>query len=338
MNSPIELTYPQKAAAILVAMGKERASQLLKFFKNEELRKLIDAAHTLQTIPQPDLEDLVQEFESEFAVGSGLLDSADTMNSIVSEAFTPEEFSELLNPSVANIEPTASEEIPVWEAMAEIESNEIAEFIDNEHPQTIAVILSNLPPQKAADVIALIDRETRKLVLTRMLSLGPTVPAALEIVEGSLREHFLANSNQSGSEEGRARVASLLNELDKPSMEEVMDDLSDDADPDNIAAVKSLLFRFEDIVQLDKASRSAIFDTVSAEVVTTALRDIDDELKEAVLEALGQRTRRMIESELSSASNVKQDVVANARREIAALAIRLAGEGRVTLPAAQEAA
>ena len=85
------LTKPQRAAAVLVAMGKSRASQLLKFFKSEELRIMIDAAHTLKTIPQPDLEELVKEFEAEFTVGAGLMDSAEAMQKILGEALSEEE-------------------------------------------------------------------------------------------------------------------------------------------------------------------------------------------------------------------------------------------------------
>src|SRR5690606_21963287 len=87
----LTLTRPQKAAAILVAMGKPSASRLLKFFKQEELKSLIEGARMLRTIPQADLERIVAEFEAEFTEGAGLIDSADQMDRILNESLSPEE-------------------------------------------------------------------------------------------------------------------------------------------------------------------------------------------------------------------------------------------------------
>ena len=91
MTTLMTLTRPQKAAAILVAMGKPSASRLLKFFKQEELKALIEGARLLRTIPQGDLERIVAEFEAEFTEGAGLLDSADRMDTILNESLSPEE-------------------------------------------------------------------------------------------------------------------------------------------------------------------------------------------------------------------------------------------------------
>lgn len=334
MEPPVVMTNIQKAATILVAMGKERASKLLKHFKNDELRRLIEAARSLPPISQPQLEDLVERFEDEFSAGTGLMDSSDAIKSIISETFTPEEFSALIEPKISVGAETDGP--PVWEAVEKVEAAELAEFIGEEHPQTCAVVLSKLSSRKAADIVASFDREKRKSVLKRMLALGEPVPAALAIVERHLRDQFVEGANQAGLSEGRVRVANVLNELDKENMEEVFDDLANDTDPDNIAAVKSLLFRFDDIVALDSAARSTIFDGIATDMVVTALRGAEGELSEAVLGSLGQRTRRMIESELSNEVNVKADAVAAARREIAATAIRLASEGRITLPSAEQ--
>ena len=96
MSTALSLTRPQKAAAMLVAMGKPSASRLLKFFKQEELRALIDAAKMLRTIPQSELEKIVAEFEAEFTEGAGLLDSADKMETMLNESLSREEMDALM--------------------------------------------------------------------------------------------------------------------------------------------------------------------------------------------------------------------------------------------------
>jgi flagellar motor switch protein FliG len=112
------LTQSQKAAAILVAMGKPAAGRLLKFFKQEELKALLDAARKLRTIPQNELEKIVAEFETEFAEGAGLLDSGDQMDTILNESLPPEEFDAL----VGRKRPGRVEEPPsVWPKLEKLE-------------------------------------------------------------------------------------------------------------------------------------------------------------------------------------------------------------------------
>ena len=139
----LTLTRPQKAAAILVALGKPAAGRLLKFFKQEELRELMDGARSLRTIPQGELERIVAEFESEFAEGAGLLDSADTMDTIFNETLSPEEMTALMNNSPAG-GPAAEEIEPVWPLLEDVEAERVGVFLMNEHPQAAAYALTNL--------------------------------------------------------------------------------------------------------------------------------------------------------------------------------------------------
>ena len=96
MSTAADMTRTQKAAAILVAMGKPSASKLLKFFKQEELKALVEGARLLRTINQADLEKIVAEFEAEFTEGAGLLDSGDRMDTILNESLSPEEMNALM--------------------------------------------------------------------------------------------------------------------------------------------------------------------------------------------------------------------------------------------------
>ena len=105
MSTAATMTRAQKAAAILVAMGKPSASRLLKFFKQEELKALIEGARLLRTIAQSDLEKIVAEFEAEFTEGAGLLDSADQMDTILNESLSPEEMSALMGEKPAAAAP-----------------------------------------------------------------------------------------------------------------------------------------------------------------------------------------------------------------------------------------
>lgn len=325
------LTKPQRAAAVLVAMGKGRASQLLKFFKSEELRVMIDAAHTLKNIPQPDLEELVKEFESEFTIGAGLMDSAESMEKILSEALTDEEMYAItgMNSDPGPAEPALS----VWEMLPKVDIDELNAFFSNESPQLCAVVLSRLDSRTAAKLIENLEPGLRKATVARLISSKPVPDNVIQSVEKRLDEAFKLTDTSSGSGEGVTRLAEILNEMKKDVSDDLLEQLTPVVGEKKVEGVKSRLFRFEDLPNISKEARTLLCDGLSTEVLTLALREADEDLKETVLSSISQRTRRMIESELS-AGKARQTDIEQARKSIAALALRMAAEGRIELQTA----
>jgi flagellar motor switch protein FliG len=335
MSTTVPLSKVQKAATILVALGKPRASQLLKYFKDDEKRALIQAAKSLTAIEQSDLDKLVKEFEAEFTRGAGLIDSSEIMEEILTEALTPEEVQTLSNPAPAPSPPPAPPS--AWDMLENADPAKIVAFLGSENLQAGAFVLSRLPSEKSASVIAGLDRTARAAILTRMISMGAVLPAAVEILEKRLREVFGAGE-KADSGAGQAQVASILNQLDKKATEEVMSDLSTSIESGRVSAVRSMLFRFEDIVRLDDSARAAVFDQVPANVLTLALRDAAPEILETALSAIGQRTRRMIENDLKTPGGAKTRDIMDAQRKIVAMIMRLSTEGRIALPSTDLAA
>ncbi len=336
MEQEGRLSKAQKAAAILVAMGKPSAGRLLRFFKHEELKALIAAARELRTIPQSQLESIVAEFEEEFTEGAGLLDSGDQMDTLLNESLTPEEISALMGwgkPALIG----GDEMQPVWPELENMPPERLGGLLKDEHPQTIAMVFTNLGSDAAAKALLTFDKGARTEIVKRMLTIRTVQPAARKLVENQLRERISARKNGPDASAGQERVAGLLNSLDKDQLDELMADLEASGAP-GIEEVKARLFSFEDIVQLDQKSRVALFDGLSTELVTLALRDADPDLVEAALSAIGARSRRMIEAELSSEAAANADEVAKARKRIASTAIGLAATGIIELPTMQSAA
>jgi flagellar motor switch protein FliG len=329
MTQMLNLTKTQKAAAILVAMGKPAAGRLLKFFKQDELKALIEGARMLTTIPQDELERIVAEFEAEFAEGAGLLDSADKMDTILNESFSPEEVSvikgETAPPKTDGIAPS------VWQAVETLEPALLGEFLGGEHPQTVALILCNMKPQSAANALMTLAKPVRGEVVKRMLSMTKVPERARRLVEDQIRTRVLSDTSSRDNSAGQVRVASVLNELEKEQLDEVIGDMRSVGTRD-IEAVQARLFSFEDIVKLGQKARVTLFDGLATDVVTLSLRHCEGELREAVLSAIGARARRMIESELSmEAAGIPPADITRARRTIASTALRLASEGLLEL-------
>ena len=267
MTTALTLTRPQKAAAILVAMGKPSASRLLKFFKQEELKALIEAARLLRSIPQADLERIVAEFEGEFTEGAGLLDSADKMDTILSKSLSPEEVSAIMNgrpEEVANDAP-----IDIWPEVEKLEPQRLGAFLSGEHPQTSAMVLAKLSSQTAANVLLTLDKPLRSEIMKRMVTMSSAPPTATKIIETQLRNRLLDSSAAKDTSAGKARVAGVLNEMDKSQSDEVMQDLEAVGTPD-LAGVKARIFSFDDIPLLTQKARVLIFDGLSTELLTMA--------------------------------------------------------------------
>lgn len=336
MSQVATLTRAQKAAAILVAMGKPSASRLLKFFKQEELKALIEGARLLRTIPQSDLEKIVAEFEAEFTEGAGLLDSADKMDTILNESLSPEEVSALMGDEPVVVK--AEGPPPVWPQLEKLEPMRLGAFLAGEHPQTAAMVLSKLAPSASANVLLTLDKPVRGDIIKRMMTMTSIPDTAIRIVENQIRTRVLVDSGGKDISAGQARVANVLNELDKTQLDEMMKDL-EEAGTGDLDGVRARLFAFEDIELLTQKARVALLDGISSEIVTLALRGVPTGLAESILSAISQRSRRMVESELNSgAEGIPVDDIMRARKTIATTAIRMAGEGAFSLPFVQDAA
>lgn len=335
MTTTLTLTRPQKAAAILVAMGKPSASRLLKFFKQGELKALIEGARLLRTIPQGDLERIVAEFEDEFTEGAGLLDSADQMDTILNESLSPEEMSAIMSGKKAEAEQVASPSI--WPDIEKLEPARLGTFLAGEHAQTSAMVLSKLSPPMAASVLLMLDKPQRGEIVKRMVTMAKIPEAAARIVEGQLRGRVLDKGSTKDTSAGQVVVANMLNELDKSQLDEVIQDLEAVETPD-LDGVKARIFSFDDIPLLTQKARVLVFDGLSTEVVTLALRGTPPDLLEAVLSSIGARSRRMIEAEIGQGSEgIALVDIMGARKTIASLTVRLAREGAFALPSAQDA-
>ncbi|MDX8530373.1 flagellar motor switch protein FliG [Mesorhizobium sp. VK25A] len=335
MTTALALTRPQKAAAILVAMGKPAASRLLKFFKQDELKALIEGARLLRTIPQADLERIVAEFEAEFTEGAGLLDSADRMDTILNESLSPEEMSAIMGEK--KFEPVLEGPPPIWPDLEKLEPSRLGSFLAGEHPQTSAMVLSKLASQTAANVLLTMEKPMRSQIIKRMVTMANIPDAASRIVENQLRVSVLSQKASRDTTAGQERVASVLNEMEKPELDELMQDLEEVGTPD-LAGVRSRLFAFDDLPLLPQKARVLLFDGLSTELVTLALRGASPELAESALSAIGARSRRMIESELGQGSEgiALADIMA-ARKSVSVAAIRLSREGAFELPSMQTA-
>lgn len=320
-----ELSPPEKAAAVLLAMGKPVAGKLLKFFEQSELQVIIDKAQKLRPIPPQELEELVTEFEELFSEGTGLMDNAKVMESILEEGLTPDEVDGLLGRQTEFQAITQT----IWDELNEADPDRVYRFLENEHPQTVAYILSMLPSSFAGKTLMKMPEDKRVDIVHRAVNMKDINPRVAEIIEQKVRE-LVDEINAEKNATGSVKVADIMNELDKPVVESLLGAL-ESRSADTAKKVKPRIFLFDDLLLMSQQSRVTLFNDINDDVITLALRGTSPEMQEAVLSAIGARQRRMIESELVNGDLGKPAEVAVARRSITQEAIRLAGEDKLRL-------
>lgn len=332
-----ELTASEKAAAVLLAMGKPVAGKLLKFFEYEELQEIIKNAQKLRSIKPQELVELVNEFEELFSEGTGLMDNAKAMEGILEEGLTPDEVDGLLG----RRKQFESYETTVWDRLQDLDPDRVGQFLQSEHPQTAAYIISMLPTGFASKTLMVLPEPSRVDIVRRAVDLKNVNPRAGEIIEARVRE-LVHDMEAEKASTGSVKVAEIMNELSKPDVENLLDAL-ETVSKSAVAKVRPRIFLFDDIAVMPQRSRVTLFNDISGDIITTALRGADEGLREAVLSAIGARQRRMIESDLASGDGgASTREIAVARRTVSQEAIRLAGLDQLTLrdaePAATEAA
>ncbi|MBD8553475.1 flagellar motor switch protein FliG [Rhizobium sp. CFBP 8762] len=326
------LSQTDKAAAVLLAMGKNVAGKLLKFFTQEELQSIIASAQSLRSIPPHELEDLVAEFEDLFTEGAGLMDNAKAMESILEEGLTPDEVDGLLGRRTT----FQAYEANIWDRLQDSDPVAVSQFLLKEHPQTIAYVLSMMPSSFSAKVLLQLPETQHADIINRTVNMKNVSPKAADIIETRIVE-MLKELDAERNSGGSVKVAEMMNELDKTQVESLLASL-ETISVESAKRVRPKIFLFDDILHMPQRSRVALFNDVSGDILTMALRTTGPEVREAILSSIGARQRRMIESDLVAGdAGINPRDISIARRSITQEAIRLAASGQIELREKQPA-
>ncbi|MCL6229437.1 flagellar motor switch protein FliG [Bartonella bilalgolemii] len=320
------LSGQQKVAALLVALGKPAAARLLKHFTPDDLRRLSGQAHTLPNISLADFEILVRQFEDAFAEGVSFSEAGAKFDNLIQETLPEDEAALIFDPSKA---PTLPQE-SIWDIIKKLNIDVLQKHLAQEHPQVVSYIISRVPSETAAKILMAQPMSMRSNLTRRRLHLRAVSPEIETLLDQALRPALLKN-NDEGDKAHHNQVAVIFNELDKEDIDEMLANL-DNLNPEDIEKIKAKLFVFEDIPRLTERARLLLFDGIAADTIITALRGAKDLMRELILNSLSQRTRRMVETELSTENeSIQQEAIINARRSIAQTAIKLSEQGTINL-------
>ena len=319
-----KLSSVEKVATVLMTMSQDAAGRVMRHFEPSDLRTVTHAMAELRPVSVAQVETLVEEFLEAFGIGTNLVGDSATVQKMLAGILPPDQIADIIAEMEGRVNQT------IWDRISSVSEGSLVPYLLNEHPQTVALILSKVHPATAAKLMGEFPKDLRDGVARRMLSTKAVVDDGLRIVEKAMHEDFMVNLALGQGGDSHARMADIINKMDREQMEGVLDGLSH-SHPKSAEILRSLLFTFDDIVKLPPKSLTVLFDAVDNVDLVMALKGTDDRFRNQVLGSLAARTRRMVEQELSAGAPATQREVNEARRKVTDLALAMGQRGEIDL-------
>jgi flagellar motor switch protein FliG len=321
-----ELTGTQKSAILMMLVGEDEATEILKNLSPREVQHLGASMYSVQGLDQDTVNLVLDEFLAIIKEQTSLgLGAGNYIRNVMTKALGDERAQSVLS----RITPTSTErpiEILDW-----MDARSISELILDEHPQIIALIISYLDHGQASDVLAQLPEEAQADVITRVATLQTVQPEALRELEIVMQRKFQANTSLRASQVGGVPAAAkIMNFLTQDIEARIMSALKDN-DEDLMIAIQESMFVFDNLIMSDDKSMQIIIRSVDNEDLVLALKGADEPLSEKILSCMSTRAAANIKDELEALGPVRLTEVQEAQKRIINVARRLSDEGSIVL-------
>ena len=319
----------QEAAVLLTALPEEEAAAVLSRLDPKQVEDVSIEIARLKGVKSDELERVILKFaESNPLVGSdsGGLDLAKTL---VQKAL-----GQNASTAIDNIRQTI-EAVP-FSFLRSVDNQNILTYIIDEHPQTIALVLSHLPANASAEILAGLPPDTQLSVVQRIANMGQTNPDVIKEVEEGLERRMASIMSQSFENAGGVgAVAEVLNVSDRSTERTLLESLSQE-DPDLVEEIRRLMFVFEDIGKFGDKEIQAILKNVETSQWALAIKGASEDLREKIFNNLSQRAGDMLREEMEFMGAVKLSAVEGKQQEIVDVVRRLEDAGEIEINASGE--
>lgn len=313
-----KLNGRQKAAALLIALGSDLSSSVLKHLREHDIDRVTVEVFGMERIAQEVssdvLEECLEQARAQGYVSSGGVEYAKDM---LTNALGPHRATEILERLVS------SWRSQPFDFVRMTDPAQLVGFIQEERPQTIALVLSHLPPSLAASILARLDRELQAEVALRIASMDRTTPEAIEQVERSLRKRLSSVLSQDYSSVGGVEfLVKVLVQVNRATEKTIMASL-EESDPALADEVRKQMFVFEDVVKLDDRSIQRVLREIDNKDLGLALRGASEEVKEKVFKNMSSRAAQMLKEDMTVGGPVRLRTVEDAQQRIVSTVRRL---------------
>lgn len=316
----------QKAAILLIALGPERSAQVFKHLKDDEIEQLTLEIANTKSIPS-DMKDavldefyevcLAQQYISEGGIGYA--------KELLDKALGEERAKHVIGKL------TASLQVRPFEFVRKADPSQLLNFIQDEHPQTIALILSYLPAAQAATVVSALAPEKQSDVAMRIATMDRTSPDVIKEVEKVLEKKLASLVNQDYTIIGGVdAIVGILNSVDRSTQKHIMEELEVD-NPELADQIRKKMFVFEDILLLDNRSIQTVLREVDNNELATALKNANEDVQKAIFDNLSSRLAAMIKDDMEFMGPVRLKDVEEAQQKIVNIIRKLEDSGEIVI-------
>jgi flagellar motor switch protein FliG len=320
------LTGVQRAAVLLMAIGADKAAEVLKHMSPKEVQAIGSAMATMHNIHRDGVARVMDEFiekvGNQTAMGVG---SEDYIRQMMVNALGDDKAKSMIDRILVGKNAKGLETLK-W-----MDARSVAELIRLEHPQIIAIVLSYLDSDQAANVVSLLPERARPDIMMRVAALDGVPPSALSELNVIMEKQFSGTSNVAQSTMGGFKTAAnIINYMDSSVGSAIMTAIQEH-DNEMSDGIQELMFVFENLVDVDDRGIQALLREVSSDNLTLALKASDERIKDKILKNMSKRAAEMLREDMEARGPVKLSDVEAAQKEILAVARRLADAGEIVL-------
>jgi len=326
---PATLSGSQKAATFMLAIGEEHASRLFAKMHEDEIRDLSAAMAGLGSVPAPVVEDLCHEFADSLGRTGTLVGSWETTERMLLKTLPRERVALIME----EIRGPAGR--TMWDKLGNVNEAVLANYLKNEYPQTVAVVLSKVKPDHAARVLSLLPEGFAMEVVMRMLRMETVQKEALDGVERTLKAEFMSNLARAQRRDAHEMMAEIFNNLDRQSETRILAAL-EERNRDAAERIRGLMFTFDDLARLDGAGVQVLMRAVPKDQLVLALKGASEALRDMFIRNMSERASKMLKEDLANLGPVKLRDVDEAQAAIVLQAKDLAAQGQIQMQDGRE--
>jgi flagellar motor switch protein FliG len=319
-----ELPTMQKVAILMVAIGQEASGQVMRFLSDFEIEEITQAIAALKNVTSEVMDQVLEDFEQHLLAGGWIAQGGiDFAREVLERAVGPRKAQEILDR--VNTRTTSG-----FYVLKNVSAEQIAPFISNEHPQTIALILSQLDPDQASGILAQLPERMQAEVAYRIATMENITPNVLKQIEESLEVNLrdILGGNQDVG--GPKVVADILN-LTGGTVEKSVLDRMDGTDPEVAQQVRNMMFVFDDLVKLTDKELQVLLKEVEQGDLVVALKGAEEELKSKVLGNMSDRVRQFITEEMEFLGPMRLSEVEAVQLRIVQQCRQLEDQGQIVI-------
>jgi len=324
-NKPMrKLTGPERAAVLMLALGDQYGSKIFSLLDDDELREISIVMSSLGTVDAEQVEQLLLEFVGRLSASGALLGNYDATERLLAQ-FLPKDriasiMDEIRGPAGRNM----------WEKLANVQEEVLANYLKNEYPQTVAVVLSKLRPEHAARVLSILPEEMSLDCVNRMLKMEAVQKEVIERVEQTLRTEFMSNISQTRRRDAHEVMAEIFNNFDRQTETRFLTALEDD-NRDAAERIKALMFTFDDLIKLDSGSAQTLMRSIDKDKLGIALKGAGENVREFFFNNMSSRAAKMLVDDMQALGAVRLRDVDEAQTLLVNIAKDLAAKGEILI-------